>query len=132
MRRRKYYRRASNSLDSVVDDSAHVAARFGPLGALTVGAVGFTIFYALLPIALITLTDANKARLSGPMATGFANLLDQIMWQRFINPSQWAGIAILLACWTIAAWKVLAECEPTFVEISDTSWLAKMLARLMH
>jgi len=132
MSRRRYRRRAENSLGTMVDDATHLAARFGPLGALTTGAVGFMVFYALVPLALMSWTDASKAKLNGPAVAAFANLLDQVMWQRFISPSQSAGIAILLACWAIAAWKVFAEREPTFNETVGTSWLAKMLARLLH
>lgn len=132
MSRRRHRRRGGESLGSVVDDSAHIAARFGPLGALTTGAVGFTVFYALLPMALMAWADANKAKLAGPSAAVFANVLDQVMWQRFINPCQWAGIAILLACWAIAAWKALLSEELTRTELAGTSWLAKLLARLLR
>lgn len=129
---RRRYRRRGGSLGSVVDDSAHIAARFGPVGALTTGAVGFAVFYALLPMALMAWTDANKAKLVGPAAVVFANVLDQVILQRFINPCQWAGIAIFLACWTIAAWKALYSEELTSTGLTGTSWLAKLLARLLR
>ena len=111
MSRRRYRRRGGNSLGAVVDDSVHIAARFGPLGALTTGAVGFAIFYALLPVVLLAWTDANKAKLIGPAAAVFSKLLDQVMWQRFISPCQWVGAAIVLACRAIAVWKVISERE---------------------
>lgn len=132
MSRRRYRRRSRNSLGSVVDDSVHIAARFGPMGALTTGAIGFAIFYAALPIALMAWTDANKAKLAGPADAAFAHLLDQVMWQRFIGPSQWAGLAILLACWAIAAWKTLCSDELTDDELAGTTWLAKLVARLLR
>jgi hypothetical protein len=115
----------------VVDNSARIAARFGPVGALTTGAVGFTVFYTLLPMALMSWTDANRAKLVGPAAAIFANFLDNVMFQRFINPCQWTGIAILLACWAIAVWKTLFSEELTGAELAGTSWLAKLLARLL-
>jgi drug/metabolite transporter (DMT)-like permease len=110
----------------------HIAARLGPIGALTTGVVGFTLFYALLPIAMMEWADANKAKLVGPAAAVFANILDHLMLQRIINPCQWAGIAILLACCVIAAWKVLLSEEMTCAELAVTSWLAKLLSRLLR
>lgn len=129
---RRRYRRRGDSLGSVVNDSAHIAARFGPVGALTIGAVGFTVFYALLPMALMAWTDANKAKLVGPAAVVFGNVLDQVILQRFINPCQWAGIATFLACWAIAAWKALFIEKLTSTDLAGTSWLAKLLANLLR
>jgi len=109
MSRRSYRRQRGDSLADVVVDCAHIAARSGPLGAFITGTVGFAIFYALLPAALLAWTDANKVKLDGPLAAAFASLLDQITWYRFIEPCQWCGIAILLVCWTIALWKVYEQ-----------------------
>jgi len=131
MRKRRNGHRGSDSLGSLVNDSAFIAARFGPIGALITGAVGFAVFYALLPIALITWTDANTAKLNGPAATAFATLLDQVMWQRFIEPCQWTGTGILLACWVIAAWKFLFGGNLLPGDINMTSWAAKLVARLL-
>ena len=61
MSRRRYRRRGGNSLGSVVDDSAHIAARFGPVGAMTTGAIGFAIFYAAIPLGLIAWTEIGRA-----------------------------------------------------------------------
>lgn len=132
MRTRRFGRRGRDSLGSVVSDLAHIAARFGPIGALTIGAVGFAVFYALLPIALIAWTDANTAKLSGPAAAAFATLLDQVMWQRFIGPCQWTGSGILLACCAIAVWKLLFQDHLSPDVIDRTSWAAKLLARLLR
>lgn len=106
MNRRSYRRQRSDSLADVVVDCAYIAARLGPVGAFTTGAVGFTVFYALLPFALLAWSDTNKAKLSGPFAAAFASLLDQVTWFRFIEPCQWCGIAILVVCWAIALWKM--------------------------
>jgi len=132
MRRRRYGRRGSNSLGSVVDDLAHIAARLGPTGALTTGAIGFAIFYAALPIALMAWTDSNKAKMAGPAAAAFAKLLDQVMWHRFIGPCQWVGVALLLACSAVAVWKVFVSDALTDAELAGTSWLAKLFARLLR
>jgi hypothetical protein len=132
MSNRRHRRRKGNSLSYVVDDSVHIAAGFGPVGALTTGAIGFVVFYAILPIALMAWTDANKAKMVGPTAGAFASLLDQVMWHRFIGPCQWAGIAILLACWAIAAWKAFYADGMTHDEMAGTSLLAKLLAKLLR
>lgn len=109
MSRRSYRKQRSDSLADVVFDCVHIAVRSGTLGAFTTGAVGFTIFYALLPVALQAWSDANKMKLSGPFAAVFASMLDQVMWYRFIEPCQWCGIAILLVCWAIALWKLYEQ-----------------------
>jgi hypothetical protein len=132
MSKQRYGRRGGSSLESIVDDSVHIAARFGPIGALTTGAIGFAIFYAALPIALMSWTAANKAKMAGPTAAAFANLLDQVVWHRFIGPCQWVGIAILLACAAIAAWKAFAGGALTDTELAGTTWLAKLVARLLR
>lgn len=132
MSRREHRRRGRNSLGSVVDDSARIASRLGLVGAMVTGAIGFIVFYALLPVALMAWSDANKAKLVGPAAAVFAHLLDQLMWQRFIGPSQWAGLAILLACWAIAAWKAFSDDALTNDELAVAGWAAKLLARLLR
>lgn len=132
MSRCRYRSRRRGSLGSAVDDSTHIAARFGPVGALATGAIGFIVFYALLPMALMAWADSNKVKLIGPAAAVFANVLNQVILQRFINPCQWAGIAIFLACWAIAAWKALFSEELTSTELAGTSWLAKLLARVIR
>lgn len=132
MNRRGYRRHGGDSLESAVDDSAHIAGQFGPVGALVTGAVGFVVFYTLLPMAFTAWADSHKAKLIGPLASIFANILDQVILQRLIGPCQWAGLSIILACWTIAAWKALFDEEPTNTELAGTSWLAKLLARLLR
>ena len=132
MSRRRSRRRSGNSLGSVVDDSAHIAAQFGPLGAMTTGAIGFVIFYVALPFGAMAWSDSEKAKLIGPMGTVFARLLDQVVWQRLIGPSQWAGAAILLVCWVIAAWKCFSTVAIRDDELAGASWAAKLLARLLQ
>ena len=68
MSRRRYRRRGGSSLGSLVDDSAYIASRFGPGGALVTGAVGFTLLYAVLPVALLKWTAAQNAKMVGSMA----------------------------------------------------------------
>lgn len=128
----RYRRRSGNSLGSVVDDSVHIAAQFGPVGALATGAIGFALFYAALPITLMAWADANKAKMTGPTAAAFTHLLDQVMWHRIISPCQWVGTAILLACWALATWKTFYGDELTDDELAGTTWLAKLVARLLR
>ncbi|WP_157615619.1 hypothetical protein [Rhizobacter sp. Root404] len=94
--------------------------------------MGFAVFYAALPITLMAWTDANKAKMTGPTAAVFANLVDQVMWQRFIGPCQWVGVAILLACWAIAAWKTFYGDGLTDDELAGATWMAKIVARLLR
>lgn len=109
MSRHSYRRQRNDSLADAVADCAYIAARSGPLGAFTTGALGFTFFYALLPVAILARTDANKTKLNGPLAAAFASMIDQVMWYRFIEPCQWCGMTILLICWAIALWKLYEQ-----------------------
>ncbi len=129
---RRRYRRRDTSLGSVVDDSAQIAAHFGPVGALITGTVGFVMFYSVLPMMLMSWVDSNKAKLVGPAAALFANILNQVIWMRFVNPCQWVGIAIFLVCCGIAMWKVFFSDELAKTELIRMSWLAKLLARLLR
>lgn len=130
MSRRRYSRRR-NSLSSAVDDAAHIAARFGPIGALWTGAIGFAIFYAALPVCMMVWTEERKASLTGPAAAAFASLLDQVMWHRFISPCQWAGIAMLLVCTAIAIWKYFDQAELNFEDVTFLSAVSKIVSRLI-
>ncbi|KJJ97345.1 hypothetical protein [Burkholderiaceae bacterium 26] len=131
MSRRHYHRRRGNSLSCAVDDAAHIAARFGPVGALWTGAIGFAIFYAALPACMMVWNADRKATLKGPAAAAFANLLDQVLWHRFISPCQWAGIAILLVCSAIAVWKLLDPAELDDEDATFLSFIAKGISRLI-
>lgn len=132
MSRRRYRRRGRDSLGSLVDDSVHIASRFGPGGAMVTGAVGFALLYAVLPMALLKWTAAQNAKMVGSMAAELSSLVDQMIWIRVVGPMRWAGVAVLLACTAIAIWKLLSEFDLAGEDISLTSTLAKLLARLFH
>lgn len=131
MSSRRNRRRRRDDLSSAVDDVAHVAAKFGPVGALWTGAIGFAIFYAVLPICIVTWTAERKASLQGPTAAAFASLLDQVVWHRFISPCQCAGIAILLVCSAIAIRKLLDQAEPDDEDVTFLSFISKGISRLI-
>lgn len=132
MSKRRYRRRGRSSLGSLVDDSAYIASRFGPVGAIVTGAVSFTLLYAVIPIVLLKWTAAHNAEMVGSMATEFSNLVNQMVWIRVIDPLQWAGVAVLLVCTAIGIWKLLLEFDPEGKDISLMSTLAKLLARFIH
>lgn len=132
MSRGRHHKRGCSSLGSVVDDSAYIASRFGPGGALVTGAVGFTVLYAVLPVALLKWTAAHSANMSGSMAIEISSLIDQMVWIRAIRPMQWAGMAVLLVCTAIAIWKLLCEFDLAGEDISVMGILAKLLARFFH
>ena len=131
MSRHHHRRRRRDSLSSVVDDTAHIAARFGPIGALWTGVIGFTVFYAALPACMVAWMADRKDTLKGPAAAAFANLLDQVMWYRFISPCQWAGVAILLVCSAIAIWKHLGQADLDGDEVTFLSAASKVVSRLI-
>jgi len=129
--RRRYCRRRHDSLSSAVYDTAHIAAKFGPVGALWTGVVGFAVFYAGLPACMMAWTAERKASLKGPSAAAFANLLDQVMWYRFISPCQWAGVAILLVCSSIAIWKYLGQADFDGDDVTFLTAVSKAVIRLV-
>lgn len=132
MSRRRHRHRDNAGIGSVVDDAVHVTAQFGPVGALVVGTVGFVCFYAVVPLVIVAWIDGTKSKLSGPMAAAFASVLDHIVLHRFIEPCQWAGIAILVACAVITLWKCSTGKGPTYSELVGASLLAKLVARLLQ
>lgn len=132
MSRRRYRRRGRNSLGSLVDDSAYIASRFGPVGAMVTGAVGFTLLYAVIPIVLLKWTAVHNAEMVGSMATELSNLVNQMVWIRVIEPMQWAGVAVLLVCTAISIWKLVLEFDLGGEDISLMSTLAKLIARFIH
>ncbi|OOW83424.1 hypothetical protein Xvtw_16535 [Xanthomonas campestris pv. vitiswoodrowii] len=99
---------------------------------MVTGAVGFTLLYALLPVALLKWTAAHKEKMAVSMATELSNVVDQLMVVRVIMPMQWAGVAVLLVCTAIAIWKLLCELDLEREDISLMSTLAKLLARLFR
>lgn len=128
---RHYHRRRHDSVSSAVDDAAHIAARFGPVGALWTGVIGFAVFYAALPACMMAWTAERKATLKGPAAAAFANLMDQIMWYRFISPCQWAGVAILLVCSAIAIWKHFGQADLDGDDVTFLGSVSKAVSRLI-
>jgi hypothetical protein len=129
---RRYRRHRRNSFGSVVDDSVHIAGRFGPVGAMVTGVVGFAFFYAALPLTIMSWVEGRKALLTGPAAAAMAGVLDQVMWHRLIDPCQWAGIAILLGCSGIAAWKFLSDDGLTYDQLAGVGWVAKLVAKFLR
>lgn len=132
MSRRYRYNRDNTHLGSAVDDAVHVAAQLGPVGAMVVGIVGFVCFYAAVPLAIVAWINGTNSKLTSPVAAAFAEILDHIVLHRFIEPCQWAGVAILVACVVIALWKYETGKGPTHSELVGVSILAKLVARLLQ
>jgi len=130
-RRKKHSRRSSNSIGSVVSDSAAIANGLGAKGALIVGIVGFLTFYFFLPFVLAAWADYNKAKMVGPLAPVFEKLLDGVLFRRFIHPCEWAGIAILLVCAAVATWKVVTQTNLERDGEHNVTVLGKLLARFL-
>lgn len=131
-RHRRYRRRSSGSFGSVVNDSAHIAAWFGPVGAMVTGIVGFALFYIVLPLLFTSWFEIHKAETINQLATALNKALDDVMLQRLIQPSEWAGISILIVCCGIALWKLLQDDELSPQEIEGSSILAKHIARFLQ
>jgi hypothetical protein len=129
--RRSYRPHSHGGLSTAVDDTTHIAASFGPVGALWTGTIGFGVFYTALPLCMMAWTAERKASIKGPAAAAFASLLDQVMWHRLISPCQCAGIAILLVCWAIAVWKLLDRADLNDEYVTCLSFISKGISRLI-
>lgn len=130
--KRNYRRRRSgNNLGSTVGDMGAIANKFGPRGALIVGVVGFIVLYFLVPLALEAWLEYNKAKMSGPAGSAMGQVLDKIFSSRFIRVSEWAGIAALLLCSGIAAWKALTQESVSYQGQRNAGLFAKLIARFL-
>lgn len=131
---RRYSRkrgRSAGSLGGMVGESATIANKLGPRGALTTGLIGFTALYFIIPWLLVLWADHNKASMKGQMASVMGQLLDEIFIRRFIRPSEWAGIAVLLVCVGIATWKAFTRTDLDYRERRNVSALARLIARFL-
>jgi 4-amino-4-deoxy-L-arabinose transferase-like glycosyltransferase len=117
-------------LGGTVSDLADIANKFGPGGALITGVVGFILFYFAVPWLIEAWATHNKARVIGQLAPLWAKMVDEMFLRRFIHPAEWAGIAILLVCATVAIWKAITEQDMEHHTRRDAAWLSKLIARL--
>lgn len=124
--------RSSSGFGSMVGDSAAIANKFGPLGAAVAGVGGFVFFYFVVPWLLHGLEEQGKSGLSSS-ATGQAmrSVLDEVFLRRFIRPSEWAGIAVLLICLALAVWKLRRMEGPDGRDREKLTWLGKLVARFL-
>lgn len=104
-KRRNRRGRSRNSFGGAVGDVSHIANSFGPTGAVVSGLIGFLCFYVLIPWLLTAWAGHQKAKMSGQMVPYMARVVDEVFLRRFINPSEWAGLAMLIVGLGIAAWK---------------------------
>ena len=133
-RNRRYRKRSrsSSGFGGMVGDAADIANKFGPRGTLITGAVGFVSLYWVMPWLLTLWAEHNKAKLSaGAVGNAMRQVLDEVFIRRFIHPSQWAGIAVLLVCIGLACWKAYARTDLDYGDRRDMGTLAKLLARFL-
>lgn len=130
-RRYSNHRRSNSNLGSVVSDAATIANAFGPKGAVITGLIGFGFFYFTMPWLLMEWENDSKARMVGPLAALSGKMLDEIFFRRFIHPCEWAGIAILITCVTIACWKACTDTELDRYSQQQLSSIAKLFARFL-
>lgn len=133
--RRRYYRRrgrTSNSFGGMVSDTAAIANKFGPKGALITGGIGFVTLYLVFPWLITAWAEHNKANISaGPVGDVARKVIDEVFFRRFVHPCEWAGIAVLLLCIGIACWKALTRTDLDYQGQRDMGALAKLIARFL-
>lgn len=124
--------RPDSRLQSVVSDSVAIANAFGTKGATVTGVIGFGIFYYVLPWLFMGLKNDSKSKMTGPMADILGRMLDEVFLRRFIHPSEWAGIAILITCTAIACWKASTYTKLDRHDEQQLSFIARLLARILN
>ncbi len=131
--KRRYRRkgRSGSGLGGAVNDAGTLASMFGPQGALITGVIGFAFFYWLVPALLVAWANHNKAKMTGATAEAMGQVIDVVFLKRFINPSEWAGIAILILCVVIACWKAFTRTDLDHDSRRDVGLLARLLARFL-
>ena len=122
-------RRSRNGFGSTVADSAAIANRLSPRGAFITGALGFSLFYFVLPWLLTTWANHNKAKMTGELASMWAKMIDEIFLRRFIHPSELAGIAILIVSTFIGVWKLATWQSLSRQSERDASFLSRLFSR---
>ena len=128
---RRYRRRNSATFGSTVGDFGAIANWFGPRGALITGVAGFILFYFVIPSLLHSWADYNKVRMTGQLAPMMGQVLDAVFISRFIHPSEWAGIAILLLGGVISIWKFVTNSRVNLTQQKEASFWSRVLARLL-
>lgn len=93
------------------------------------GALGFALLYFVLPKLIVAWADYNKAKMTGSFAPVFATMIDEVLLRRFIHPSEWAGIAILVVCWVIGLWKWITWRSLTRRGVRQASFLSGLFSR---
>lgn len=124
--------RSGDGFGGAVGDMVDIAANFDPRGALITGGIGFVLFYFIVPELLSLWVSYSKTQMSTEILSAtMKQLLDDISIRRFIHPSKWAAIAILIGCMLIACWKALTRTDLNYQSQRDMTWFAKLLARFL-
>jgi hypothetical protein len=130
--RYRHKRRPRNSFGAAVADSAESANRSSPGGAFVIGALGFVLFYFVVPWLLRAWADYNKAKISGELAPMMGKLIDEIFLRRFIFPSELAGIAILVVCTLIGFWRLITRRRLSHKRVRDVSFFSRLFSRWLN
>jgi len=131
-RNSKWRKRPSNGFSGMVGDTAAIANKFGSKGALITGGIGFIALYFVIPWLLHIWAEQTKSKMSASaVGNAMREVLDEVFIRRFIHPSEWAGIAVLLLCVGIACWKALTHTDLDYQDHRDMSSVAKLIARFL-
>ncbi|MDP1705840.1 MAG: hypothetical protein Q8K01_07950 [Sulfurimicrobium sp.] len=127
--RSRRYRKSG--IGAMVTDSAAIAAKMTPQKAILWGFFSFGFLYYFIPWVLTAWLEYNKTKMNGLTGAGMGQMLDHVFIRRFIHPLEWAGIACLVACLAIAAWKMLTDGGVSSAGTNNTSWVARLVARFL-
>ena len=97
-------RRRRSSAAATVGDALHIANRLSWRWSIALGFVLFAVFYWALPWWLAQrIASLDGHRLQSAVSAVLV---------RRIHYAEWLGIALLIGCWAVAAWKYFTGNRP--------------------
>ena len=106
---------------SPVGDAAFIANRLSWRAALVFGVAGFTVFYWAVPwwvMHQVATLEGNR----------FQAVVASVLHRR-VHYVQWLGIAVLIVCGTIAAWRYFTGRRLSTEAERGVTFLSRLLGR---
>lgn len=123
MTRKRYYRRRGSHGSQILSDTTKNANRLSWRKCIVLGAIGFAIFYWLVPWWI-------KHQISSQAQSQFFPVIDAILGRR-VRALKLVGIAIAFVCVFFAIRNYHAQQQMGRTGLQATGFLARLLARIL-
>ncbi len=123
MARKRYYRRRGSHGSQIIRDTTKAASRLSWRKYLVLGAIGFVIFYWLVP-GWIEHQTSSQAQ------SQFVPVIDAILGRR-VRALKLVGIAIVLVCVFFAIRNYHTQQRMGRTGLQATGFFARLLARIL-